>query len=160
MNYIVVYDSTGSILWWWLTELPIFLFGLLFVGLILQELRRKPRTAGKQRLLAALLALAIVGGLWQLGYRYHVSRHFYRYYGPYATIEGAVKNYKAFSTTGTAGEQFEVNGTPFGYVDSFQYRCFHKSAANGGPIREGLPVRISYAAQRYGNCIVKLEVAE
>ena len=41
------------------------------------------------------------------------------YYGPYTTIEGVVKNYKAFRATSAAGGQFEVNGIQFGYIDVF-----------------------------------------
>lgn len=76
------------------------------------------------------------------------------------TIEGVVKSYETFPVGSSVGEHFEVNGIRFGYIDLFQYKCFHKAAANGGPIREGLPVRISYTPEQYGTCIVKLEVAE
>lgn len=160
MSYNVVYDSTRSNLWWWLTESPILILGLLFVWLILRALWRSPERPTHQRLLlGTVLVLACVGGLWRLGYRYYVSRHFYRYYGSYHTIEGGVTNYKTFSTERSVGERFEVSGVRFGYIDSFQWKCFHKAAANGGPIHEGVPVRISYATLNLAPCIVKLEVA-
>ena len=161
MNYSVIYDSTRSNLWWWLTELPILVLGSAFIWLILRELRRSPKRPTKERLLLwVVLVPALFGGLWSMGYRYYVSRNFYRYYGSYATIEGVVKNYKAFRASSAAGEQFEVNGIRFGYVDSFQWKCFHKAAANGGPIHEGVPVRMSYATLNLTPCIVKLEVAK
>jgi len=161
MNYSVVYDSTRTNLWWWLTWSPATVLGLLFIWLILRGLRSLPHRPTKQRLLLLLLlVLVCAGGVWRLGFCYYVSRHFYLYYGPYTTIEGVVKNYRVFRTTSSIGEQFEVNGIRFGYIDSFQWKCFHKAAANGGPIHEGLPVRISYATRQYGTCIVKLEVAE
>jgi len=53
-----------------------------------------------------------------------------------------------------------VNGIHFGYIDMIQQNCFHRAAGNGGPIHEGLPVRISYAILHVSPCIVKLEVAE
>jgi len=159
MSYNVVYDSTRSNLWWWLTESPILILGLFFVWLILRALWRSPERPTQRLLLATVLVLACVGGLWRLGYRYSVSRHFYRYYGSYHTIKGVVKNYKTFSTQRRVGERFEVGGVRFGYIDSFQWKCFHNAAANGGPIHEGVPVRISYATRNLTPCIVKLEVA-
>jgi hypothetical protein len=70
--------------------------------------------------------------------------------------EGVVKNYSCKKTSDSVFERFEVNGIRFGYLDMPHPKCFHTSAANDGPIHEGVPVRISY----HGGCIVKLEVAK
>jgi len=57
--------------------------------------------------------------------------------------------------TGHQDETFTVNGVRFSYSD-FGVTCgFNNSASHGGPIREGLQVRIHYV----GNAILRLEVA-
>jgi hypothetical protein len=43
----------------------------------------------------------------------------------------------------------------FSYSDYVIVPCFNNTASHGGPIRDGLRVRIAYS----GNCILKLEVA-
>jgi hypothetical protein len=160
MSYSVVYDSTRTNLWWWITRSPILFVGLFLVLLILRWLCLSRRAPIEQKLLLiGVLVVVCVGAVWRLSFRYNVSRNFYLYYGPYTTIQGVVKNYEVFRTPNSVGEQFDVNDTHFGYIDLFQYKCFHNAAANGGPIHEGLQVRISYTTLHVSPCIVKLEVA-
>jgi hypothetical protein len=78
---------------------------------------------------------------------YYRWRNYYQYYGPYKTVEGNV-------------EKFTVEGVAFGYANLGGFYCFHRAATNGGPVRNGLPVRVSYADLNIGRCIVKLEVAK
>jgi hypothetical protein len=53
-------------------------------------------------------------------------------------------------------ESFEVSGRRFDYSDSSSYIGFHQTAANGGPIRNGLQVRV----WTIGDVIVRLEIAD
>jgi hypothetical protein len=63
--------------------------------------------------------------------------------GRYSVVEGPVANFVPMPYEGHADESFTVN-----------------SASHGGPIREGLDVRISFVRVSYGNLILRLEVAQ
>ena len=70
-------------------------------------------------------------------------------------VEGVVTNFKPMPVSGHAMERFCVSGKCFEYSDYVISGGFNNTSSHGGPIREGLPVRVSY----YGNSIIKLEVA-
>jgi hypothetical protein len=74
--------------------------------------------------------------------------------GDYQTVEGKVSNFMPAPFEGHRDESFEVDGVRFAYSDYVIISGFHQTASHGGPIREGLPVRIAY---RDGE-IIKLEV--
>ncbi|MBN3777093.1 hypothetical protein G3O06_05860 [Burkholderia sp. Ac-20345] len=71
-------------------------------------------------------------------------------------VEGVVTNFKPMPVTGHAMERFCVSGECFEYSDYVVTGGFNNTSSHGGPIREGLQVRVSYV----GNSIVKLEVAK
>lgn len=56
---------------------------------------------------------------------------------------------------GKGMERFEVQGRIFEYSDYRVTPGFRTSVCNGGPIREGLRIRVSHS----GNLILRLEVA-
>lgn len=70
-------------------------------------------------------------------------------------VEGRVEHFHPMPWTGHDTERFDVNGTSFSYSDYIVTAGFNHTASHGGPIREGLPVRICY---RDGE-ILRLEVA-
>ena len=71
-------------------------------------------------------------------------------------VEGAVSNFKpGTNMRGSAYESFCVKDKCFTYSDYQEQAGFNTMTINGGPIREGLPVRVTFV----GNTIVKLEVA-
>jgi hypothetical protein len=74
--------------------------------------------------------------------------------GRVSTIEGRVTDFVPMPYGGHPDEQFTVSGVRFSYSDYFNVPCFNNSSSHGGPIREGLWVRLSYR----GNCILKIEV--
>lgn len=75
--------------------------------------------------------------------------------GQYSTVEGTVTNFHPMPYSGHQDEIFSVNGVQFSYSDYVLIPCFNNTASHGGPVREGLSVRIAYS----GNCILKLEVS-
>jgi hypothetical protein len=75
--------------------------------------------------------------------------------GQYSTVEGTVTNFHPMPYSGHQDETFSVNGMQFSYSDYVLIPCFNNTSSHGGPIHEGLRVRIAYS----GNCILKLEVS-
>jgi hypothetical protein len=75
--------------------------------------------------------------------------------GDYSIAEGTVANFLPMPYSGHQNETFSVNGVGFSYSDYEVVPCFNNTASHGGPIRDGLRVRIAYS----GDCILKLEVA-
>jgi hypothetical protein len=76
--------------------------------------------------------------------------------GQYSTVEGTVTNFHPMPYSGHQNETFSVNGMQFSYSDYVLVPCFNNTSSHGGPIHEGLRVRIAYS----GNCILKLEVSQ
>ena len=70
-------------------------------------------------------------------------------------VEGRVQHFHPMPWSGHDEESFDVNGVKFWYSDFITNGGFNNSASHGGPIREGLPVRICHN----GDKIMRLEVA-
>jgi len=71
------------------------------------------------------------------------------------SVEGRVTDFRPAPYTGHTLERFCVRGVCFAYSDFVHTFGFHKTMSHGGPIHDGLEVRISYV----GNVIVRLEIA-
>lgn len=76
--------------------------------------------------------------------------------GKVEVAEGQVKEFVPMPYEGHANESFVVNGHRFEYSDYDLTKGFNQSQSHGGPIREGLQVRITYIDDK----IVKLEIAK
>ena len=74
--------------------------------------------------------------------------------GKASYVEGTVDNFVPMPYGGHANETFTVKGVPFSYSDGDVSAGFNNPSSHGGPIHQGLPVRIWYV----GNEIVKLEI--
>jgi hypothetical protein len=74
--------------------------------------------------------------------------------GEFATVEGLVTGFQPMPYEGHQDECFTISSQTFCYSDFDLSPGFNNSASHGGPIREGLPVRVAYV----GNTIVRLEV--
>lgn len=70
--------------------------------------------------------------------------------------EGMVTNFIPMPATDHGMEKFCVNNACFEYSDYVITAGFNNTASHGGPIKEGLPVRVMYV----GSTIVKLELAK
>ena len=71
-------------------------------------------------------------------------------------VEGLVTDFKPMPVTGHGRERFCVSGVCFEYSDYVVTSGFNNTSSHGGPIHEGLQVRVSYVC----NTIVKLEIAK
>jgi hypothetical protein len=76
--------------------------------------------------------------------------------GRVSMIEGTVKQFKPMPYTGHARERFCVQDTCFEYSDFIVTSGFNNTSSHGGPIREGLRVRVTHVR----GTIVRLELAE
>jgi len=76
--------------------------------------------------------------------------------GRVQVVEGQVTDFTPLSDFGNKRESFRVSDHWFAYSDYGVTGGFNNTSTHGGPIREGLPVRVTYV----GNTIVRLEVAD
>jgi len=103
--------------------------------------------------------LCCFGAAWSIGVGYSVlhfdadARMAYRN-GDYQTVEGIVTDFHPMPPEGHQDECFSVQDQRFCYSDFDMAVGFHNAASHGGPIRDGVPVRIAYREGR----ILKLEV--
>jgi hypothetical protein len=75
--------------------------------------------------------------------------------GDCETIEGRVEHFHPMPKSGHDMERFEVAGVKFEYSDYVLSAGFNNTASHGGPIYEGLPVRICHR----DGAILRLEIA-
>ena len=76
--------------------------------------------------------------------------------GDYQTVEGLVSDFHPMPYEGHQEECFSVQNQRFCYSDYMITPGFHNATSHGGPIHEGLPVRIAY---QDGN-ILRLEIPQ
>ena len=74
--------------------------------------------------------------------------------GRYEVVEGPVTDFVPGPENGHGNESFSVQGRRFAYADAVVVAGFHRTTSHGGPIRQGLYVRIAYS----GSEILRLEV--
>jgi hypothetical protein len=75
--------------------------------------------------------------------------------GKYSLVEGIVTDFRPMPYEGHQDECFSVGTHRFCYSDYGVSPGFHNAASHGGPIREGLPVRVAYL----DGDILRLDVA-
>jgi hypothetical protein len=161
MEYKVVFDITeAGFRGWAIPGSALALAGAGFVLLIAQRKWRDAlkRYGGAVNVLALLLV--VMSLLWVL----ISSVATYLEYswlaeaaegGRVDVVEGRVSDFKTIPTAGYVRERFCVRKTCFTYSDDVATGAFHQTRQNGGPLREGLSVRVTYV----GTSIVRLEVA-
>jgi hypothetical protein len=74
--------------------------------------------------------------------------------GRFHLVEGRVHDFRPMPVHGHALEHFCVQQACFAYSDFEASPGFNRTSSHGGPIREGLAVRVAHV----GNTIVRLEV--
>jgi hypothetical protein len=80
--------------------------------------------------------------------------------GRYSVVEGTVEDFRPMPYEGHSYEEFRVGSVQFSYSDYQDRPGFNQSSSHGGPIREGLRVRIAYSdnCNEWSKSILKLEV--
>jgi hypothetical protein len=158
VQYRVIYDvlkdsadAAEASAWFW-RPLVIGIFAGILIALI-----KKPRLSYVFVILWVLMWFAIGFPATRHVIREEATCKMWARSGQFSVVEGRVSNFRPMPYTGHAAESFTVNGLLFSYSDFDKSKCgFRNTASHGGPIREGLQVRIAAHAGR----ILKLEVAE
>lgn len=156
MRYQVAYDigRSGCAAW------HLAVIGLFFVGLgacLVVESRQARRTMRVFAWAWVIFALAWFGLAFGGTYlRWHLFTTALEE-GRTKTAEGKVEDFVPMPRQGHARESFGVRGIRFSFSDYAYDGGFNTTSAHGGPIREGLSVRIRYVATDSGNKIVRLE---
>lgn len=156
-EYRVAFDlaSAGYKTWWFPT------LGLLFVavGLGLFRYQGPARSARARRVVSVFFigfsCLWMVTSYVGTYLEYRRLRTAYET-GHYQVIEGIVEQFRYHTPDQPKDESFSVNGVHFIYDESQVTAAFNQTSGHGGPIREGLAVRVWYV----GNAIIRLEVAD
>lgn len=149
-EYRTVFDITRTGVEWWF---PAAGAAMALLGLFEVSNHSGRRSAWRGWLLVVIGASwAVSFGSWELYQRHKLIKAFDT--GAYATVEGNVENFDPMPATGHRNECFSVRSARFCYSDYVLSPGFHQSASHGGPIRQGLHVRVAYV----GDDIVRLQV--
>ena len=156
LGYHTVFEiGLGNMNW----SFPLVGVLLFAVGIVLIWLGHHYRW---QRLRQRFLGyfLVVFSFIWLMatfGFPYSQYRRLELAYrdGGYSMVEGEVQDFKPMPYEGHTDECFTVSDKRFCYSDFEITAGFHNAASHGGPIRQGLPVRIFYV----GNAIVRLDIA-
>jgi hypothetical protein len=153
-QYRVVFDLSQKGFQWWFPA-----FGLIFVaggGIMIWLGRRNQWPRSRKFVGYFMVGFAC---LWSglafttMFTEYSNLRSEYRK-GQFSVVEGLVSNFRPMPYEGHQQECFTVQSQTFCYSDYVVTGGFSNATSHGGPIREGLPVRVSYI----GGAIVRLEV--
>jgi hypothetical protein len=160
MNYTVVFDADRSSY----TFIEIAGSGVryAFPGVtalllvIVAVLIARRHRLDRRVFVSGLLGVAVI---WLLSSQWLLPRHTIlpRTVAP-TVVTGIVRDFVPMPFEGHADERFCVEAVCFHYSDYEQNGGFNHTSSHGGPIEEGLPVRVTYAASPSTNVILKLEI--
>lgn len=163
MQYKTLFDINAKGFEWWPT-LALISFG---VALLLATRSMRSKESPNRKLftfsMAALCFLSALGVFAMMRLDFHNAQREFTARN-FETVEGQVQDFRPMPRKGGAYESFTVKGVTFSYSDYESSPGFNHTSSHGGPIREGLPVRITYihdsehSPER--NIILKLEVAQ
>lgn len=161
MEYQVVFDASQKSFPWWFPAIGIsvaFIALLMLVatyqgwfGLRAYQTRRQAKIIG---VVICVIAVSFSIMSILITYFQHERIQNFRESGQVSIVEGRVENFVPMPYEGKALESFTINGVKFEYSDFVYSYGFNNTSSHGGPIREGLQVRIHYV----GNTILKLEI--
>jgi hypothetical protein len=156
VTYEVIFDvREADYLRWSLTAtLLVAVLTAIVVVVVRRSLDRRPAT------IFTFLLLGIVGIWvsisWASTYREYESAASALDSGRASVVQGIVSEFEPMPYAGHTQERFCVEGKCFAYSDFMATAGFNNTSSHGGPIKSGLPVRITFV----GNTIIKLEVGQ
>ena len=151
---MTVFEITQKPFQWWFSAVG--LAGIP-IGVILIQIAKK--WPSQRRAKVTGYAMLVFGTLWSavaFSGTYFQYRKCVRAYQTrsYEVVEGNVENFHPMPFEGHQDECFSVQSKRFCYSDYEIQAGFNRSSSHGGPIRQGLPVRIAY----YSGQILRLEI--
>lgn len=158
MQYITIFDISQKGLDWFpgIIGLAFVLFGLGALG------SRRPAAP---RNLAGLIPVTIglLFGVGAMGFQISNRQHYQRVLaeGRALVVEGPIENFHPMPKQGHDSERFTVGGVLFSYTDFSATPAFNNASSHGGPLREGMVVRISYTDSReFGGQLAILRIEQ
>ncbi|MBP6012346.1 MAG: hypothetical protein KBA31_08980 [Alphaproteobacteria bacterium] len=153
MDFVTVFDiaEADQSNWWFAVGLLAFVSLAFVVGVSTSSISR-PR---RRLFLGSLIVIDLLIGLslWA-GYQEDLRLRQARSSGDFSTVEGKVENFDERFDDDTEMESFSVEGVQFSYDGRRLTAAFHHVARNGGPIRSGANVRVSYVGDR----IIRIDI--
>jgi hypothetical protein len=143
---------------YWMSAIPIASIGIAF-GLLSPPMMRRASASGSKRRARAVAAGFLVNGLvWAtvaiVSIAECASLKSVLRAGRATVVEGTVEDFHPLTVPSNKDESFRVGRHVFRYSDYNLSSGFGKTVSQGGPVREGLNVRVFYV----GNTILKLEI--
>jgi len=154
MPYVTVFDITQKPFQWWFSAcglIPIVIGTVLVLSGKKWPSQMRAKSTGYFALIFAPFWVLVTFVYTFADYRKCIEA--YRT-GSYAVAEGYVEDFHPMPYEGHQEECFSIQSETFCYSDYIVQAGFNQSASHGGPIRQGLPIRVAY----YGNRILRLEV--
>lgn len=158
MSYVKVFEITEKGYQWWPIVLPLC-FSLVFYAIGRKKPHRSERLSSYSLAAVGLILALLITALTYPAYGSLQSSYLR---GDFAVVEGPVEDFKPMPYEGHRHESFEVRGVRFSYSDYELSPGFNNTTAHGGPIQEGLWVRIAYHDDPFrgtGRVILRLEIA-
>lgn len=154
MDYKLVFDITQTQPNW---NGPAFGLPFVAIGTILVLLGKKGLIKRRRFFPYFYLGFALI---WTTCAYWGVYSNYYDdlsaiEHGTNKVVEGTIENFHPMPASGHDVESFTVGGKFFSFSGYGGTPGFHHCQAFGGPLRQGLRVRISYV----GDDIVKLEIS-
>ncbi len=144
MNYVTVFDISKQQFEWWWPAIGILIFALGIV--CIKFVSRWPSQNNAKIIGWVMLVLGPLFSVLIYNSQTTMWAGLRRAYdrGAYPIVEGVVHDFRPMWYEGHPDECFWVENRKFCYSDYVGQPGFRQSASHGGPIREGLPVRITY----------------
>ena len=140
----------------WSALLPpggLFLFGVSLTWMEKKKIGRFGiKKIGYVLCCRGILVASYISAAWSLK-KHDASRAFRT--SRCSVIEGPVLNFHPMPLEGHPLESFIIANETFSYSDYIVTPCFNKTSSHGGPIREGLLLRISFV----DDCILRIELS-
>jgi len=144
MSYTTVFEITQEPFKWWFAA-----YGLVFIVLGTASIFAGTKWPSLTRAKWLGYTFIIFASLYTVAVFYETYTAYRAAIGDYLSenyeiIEGVVGNFEPMPYAGHRDECFSVGATRFCYSDYRITPEFNQTASHGGPIREGLPVRITH----------------
>jgi hypothetical protein len=154
MSYVTIFQITQKAYPWWDPASPLI---VVLVGLIFVWIGRKwPSQEGMHVAGYLMIVFPLMIAVFGFGSTLPEYRKCVKAYraGAYSVVDGQVENFQPVRYLGPQKECFTVRDKRFCYSNGDIQPGFNQFAIRGGPIREGMPVRIAF----YDGQILRLQV--